>query len=183
MGILLGFAPFVIFALVDRLAGSIPGLIAGAAVALLFLARDWMGHQKAPKVLEIGTVILFGGLALYTALGGPTGSVFGVKLLVDAGLFLIVTVSIAIRQPFTAQYAREQVARELWSHPLFIRTNYVITAVWALAFLVTIAADLVLIDMPSLPPSAGIVATILALAAAVGFTAWYPRRVRASAAG
>lgn len=48
-------------------------------------------------------MVLLGGLALYAALGGPTGSIVVVQLAVNAGLLLIVLVSVAIRKPFTPQ--------------------------------------------------------------------------------
>ncbi len=179
MGILLAFAPFVAFALVDRLVGSTEGLIAGALVSAALLIRDRMTSGRAPKVLEIGTVILFGALALYAVFGGPTWSIVGVRLCVDLGLLLVVLVTIAIGQPFTLQYAREQVAPELWNSPEFLRTNYVITAVWALAFVVMVIADLILLYVPSLPPRVGIIATIAALVGAVKFTGWYPERAKA----
>ncbi|CAO3453529.1 hypothetical protein [Azospirillum argentinense] len=192
MGILLAFAPFIAFAVLDRLVGPVEGLIAGALVSATLLLRDWMSPGKTPKILEIGTVLLFGGLALYAVAGGPTrsvmggavmvGSVIGVRLLVDAGLLMIVLVSIALRRPFTLQYARERVAHEVWDDPRFIHTNYVITGVWALAFLVLVIADLILLYRPDLPPRFGIVATVLALVGAIKFTSWYPER-RRSAAG
>ena len=125
MNILLAFAPFIAFALIDRLVGSTEGLIAGALVAAALLARDWITPGRTPKLLEIGTVLLFGGLALYAVLGGPTWSVIGVRLCVDDGLLLIVLVSMAVGHPFTLQYAREQVAPEFWDSPEFLRTNYV----------------------------------------------------------
>jgi hypothetical protein len=134
MGILLAFAPFFAFAVIDRLANGTAGLIVGTAVSAALILRDLLTPNRAPKVLEIGTVIQFGGLALYAVLFYPTWSIVGVRLRVDAGLLLIVLVSIALQRPFTLRYAREQVAREFWSSPTFVRTNYVITAVWALAF-------------------------------------------------
>jgi hypothetical protein len=179
MGMLLAFAPFIGFALVDRLIGATEGLIAGAVISAILLLRDWLGAARAPKVLELGTVVLFGGLALYALLGGPTWSIIGVRLCVDAGLLLIVLVSIGLRRPFTLQYAREQVPRDLWDSPEFIRTNYVISGIWALAFAVLVAADLVLLCVPSLPPRIGIIATVLALVGALKFTAWYPERRQA----
>ncbi|KAA1053249.1 hypothetical protein [Azospirillum argentinense] len=187
MGILLAFAPFIAFAVLDRLVGPVEGLIAGALVSATMLLRDWMSPGRTPKILEVGTVLLFGGLALYAVAGGPTrsvmgGSVMGVRLLVDAGLLLIVLISIALRRPFTLQYAREQVAHEFWDSPNFIHTNYVITGVWALAFLVLVIADLTLLYRPDLPPRFGIVATVLALVGAIKFTSWYPEH-RRSAAG
>jgi hypothetical protein len=182
MGILLAFAPFIALAIVDRLAGSTEGLVAGAIVSVGLLLRDWIIPGKHPKLLELGTVLLFGGLALYAILGGPTWSVIGVRLCVDAGLLLIVLVSMAVGRPFTLQYAREQVPAEFWNSPEFIRTNYVITAVWALAFAVMVVAELVLLTVPSMPPRIGIAAIVLALIGAVKFTGWYPERVKARSA-
>jgi hypothetical protein len=181
MGIMLAFAPFIAFAAVDRLLGSAEGLFAGFAVSFILLLRDWFSANRSPKILEIGTSILFGALALYTLFSHAAWSVMGVRLVVDAGLLLIVLISIAIRQPFTMQYAREQVSQDLWTSEEFIRTNYVITAVWALAFVALVAADLVLINMPDLPPRFAIIATVLALVGAIKFTSWYPDRNRAAA--
>ncbi|HEY0184672.1 MAG TPA: hypothetical protein VGC09_17875 [Rhodopila sp.] len=178
MGMLLAFAPFIAFAVIDRLVGATAGLIAGAVAAAALLLRDRLTPGRVPKILEIGTVILFGGLAVYAVFGGPTGSIMGVRLAVDTGLLLIVVISIAVHRPFTLQYAREQVGREYWNSPDFIRANYVITAAWAVAFVVLVAADLVLVYVPDIPPRVGIIATILALIAAVKFTGWYPERQR-----
>ena len=69
----------------------------------------------------------------------------------DSGLLLIVLISIALRQPFTLQYAQERVAPEMWSEPGFLRTNYVITAAWAAALALLIVADLVLAYGPATP--------------------------------
>ena len=177
MGILLAFTPFIAFAVVDRLSGPTEGLVAGAVVSAALLLRDLLQGRTA-KVLEVGTAVLFGGLALYALLGRPSWSVIGVRLVVDTGLLLIVLASLAMRRPFTLQYAREQVAPELWNAPEFVRTNYVITAVWALAFAVMVVAELVLLYVPDIPPRAGIFAIILALVGAVKFTGWYPERQR-----
>ena len=97
-------------------------------------------------------------------------------MLVDSGLLLIVLGSIAVRQPFTLQYAREQIAPELWDNPKFIRTNYIITGVWALAFVVMVVAELALLYVPGLPRRVGVIAIVVALIGAVKFTGWYPER-------
>ena len=176
MGILLAFAPFLAFAIVDRLMGSVDGLMAGAAISAALLIRDWLRPNAAPKILEIGTFILFAALALYAVVGAPAWSIMDVRLRVDGGLLLIVLVTMLIGKPFTLQYAREQVDRDLWTTPAFVRTNYFITAAWAAAFGVMVLADLVLIYMPDLPPRFGIIATVAAIVGAVKFTGWYPER-------
>ena len=178
MGILLAFAPFLVFAVVDRMAGPLAGLIAGALVALVLLARDWLGAGRSVKILDIGTTLLFAGLVLYSFLAQPTWSVIAVRLCVDTGLLLIVLASLAVGRPFTMQYAREQVQPELWNSSEFRRTNYLITGVWALAFAVMVVAELILLYAPGLPPRVGIIVIILALVGAVKFTGWYPEHVR-----
>ena len=172
------FAPFIAFALVDRLVGPTQGLFAGVIVSVTLLVRDWVTPGRTPKILEIGTALLFAGLAFYAAVGKPTWSVIGVRLCVDTGLLLIVLISMAAGRPFTLQYAREQVAPEFRSNPEFARTNYVITAIWALAFFVMVIAELALLYIPGLPRRVGIIAIVLALGGAVKFTGWYPEHVR-----
>jgi hypothetical protein len=176
MGILLAFAPFIIFAVLDRIAGPTAALAAGAAASAALIARDLFDSGRSLKVLEAGTFVLFGGLALYTLLTGTNWSVIGVRLCVDAGLLLVVLASMAVGRPFTLQYAREQVAPEWWNRPELIRTNYVISGVWALAFFVMVLAELALLNIPGLPPRAGVMAIVLALLGAVKFTGWYPER-------
>ncbi|MEF0940279.1 hypothetical protein [Rhizobium sp. BR 362] len=183
MSLLLAFLPFIVFAVANGFTSPTLALFLAALVSLVLLLRDRLILGKAPKILDIGTTILFGGLALCVLLGGAMESIFAVRLAVDAGLLAIVLISIAVRRPFTLQYAREQVAHEFWDNPVFIRTNYIITSVWALAFTVMAAADAILLYAPEIPTNVGIVATIAALAGAVRFTGWYPKRVRQTAGG
>ena len=70
------------------------------------MIRDWAILHQTPKILEIGTFVLFGGLALYAVLGGPMWSIMGVRLRVDAGLLTLVLITMAVGRPFTLQYAR-----------------------------------------------------------------------------
>jgi hypothetical protein len=180
MGILLAFAPFIVFVVVERLVGVTTGLVSATVVSALLVLRDVISH-KTLKVLELGSLVLFGGLALYAKFASPTWSIIAVRLRVDAGLLLIVLISLALRRPFTLQYAREQVAQELWDSPEFVRTNYVITAVWAVAFAVMVIAEAAILYVPSLPQRAGVIATILAIYGAFRFTMDYPKRRQARA--
>ena len=181
MGILLAFAPFILFVIVEKIVGTTAGLLSAAIVSAALVLRDTFSKNRSAKVLEIGTLILFGGLAIYAAGMRPAWPIAGVRLRVDAGLLLVVLVSMAIRRPFTLQCAREETPPELWNQPEFVRVNYIITAVWALAFVVMVAADLVLFYVPGLRPSISIIATIAAIYGAIKFTSWYPEREQAKA--
>lgn len=175
MSILLAFAPFIVFAVLDRFVGSLAGLVAAAIVSIVLLVREWSGG-RTPKTLEIGSAILFGGLAAYVYFSAGDLPLMGVRLLVDIGLLAIVLISIAISMPFTMQYAREKVAQQYWRSPEFRQTNLTITWVWAAAFAVLVIADAVLLYVPDAPPAVGTVVIIGTLVAAVKFTAWYPKQ-------
>ena len=90
MGILLAFAPFFVFIVVERLAGVTAGLAAATATSAGLLVRDALRRKKTIKVLEIGTFLLFGGLTAYTVLVQTAWSIPAVRLWVDAGLLVIV---------------------------------------------------------------------------------------------
>jgi len=177
MGYLLGFLPFIVFFLLMRLASPLAGLAAALATSLILALRDWRRGDSI-KILEIGSLALFAVLVLYTLIAAPQWTVATVRLAVDAGLFAIAAASLAIDRPFTLQYARQQVPKEYWTTPLFLNTNRLITAVWAAAFAVLVAADAAAEYLPAIPLSADITASIAALGAAVAFTLWYPARVR-----
>jgi hypothetical protein len=178
MGTILAFAPFLVFVVVERLAGVSVGLVAAAIVSAVLLLRDAISPKRVVKVLEIGTLLLFGGLAAFALITRAAWSIPGVRLSVDAGLLLTVIFSIAIRKPFTLQYACEQVPQEFWESPQFIRTNYVITVVWAAAFAIMVIADLVMIYVPNLPTYFSILVTVFAIWCAAKFTLMYPDRVK-----
>jgi hypothetical protein len=94
-------------------------------------------------------------------------------------MLAIVLVSLAVRRPFTLQYAREQTPPEIWASPLFLRANDIISGVWAIAFALLVAADAALLAWPETPGWIGIAATVLVLVAAVRFTLWYPDHLKA----
>jgi hypothetical protein len=100
MNIALSFAPFVAFALLVGAVGPVWALIVGAVVSAVLLVRDRLGG-RSPKILEIGTFILFAALALYMGVTGDAVSVVGAKLAVDAGLFVIALASMVLGRPFT----------------------------------------------------------------------------------
>jgi hypothetical protein len=98
---------------------------------------------------------------------------------------VIVLGSLLVRQPFTLQYAREDAPREMWHEPHFLRANYVITWVWAMAFAIEAASglygDAVLRNSDNL--WTGWIIQTLPLIIAAQFTIWYPNRLRAVGEG
>jgi hypothetical protein len=181
MGILLALAPLIAFATTGAFAGPIPALMTGALVSAALHVRDLADPKRTPKLIESVTVLLFLGLTLYVAIGGCVWSMAAIRLYVDVGLFVIAIVSMMVGSPFILQYVREQDAPDFSDGPGCLRTNRIITGAWATAFAVMTIAELGLLYVPRLPPPVAIVAIVLALGGAVGFTEWYPKQAKANA--
>lgn len=135
-----------------------------------------MRHQSL-KLLEAGSLILFGLLALAARSQQFSLSVVGVRLCVDSGLFVIVGGSVLIGRPFTLQYAREQVSPEIAATNTFETTNLKLSAIWALAFAAIVATDTAMLYLPSFTPVIGTAVIVAVLAGATFVTAWLPKRV------
>ncbi|SFU96601.1 hypothetical protein SAMN02799631_03467 [Methylobacterium sp. 174MFSha1.1] len=171
MNLLVSFAPFFAFAVLIHLGYVEAALWAGALVAAALMLRDRLVLGRSLKILEAGTLVLFAGLAIYTRATGQTWTIPAVRLVVDAGLLVIVLASLAAGRPFTVQYARETTPPEVWSTPEFGRVNRAVTLAWAAAFAVLVLADAAMVFVPEIPRRLDILATVLALVGAYKFTA------------
>ncbi|MFI5639689.1 hypothetical protein ACIA8H_20045 [Streptomyces goshikiensis] len=185
----IGMSPWIVFSLFVG-----PGRFEWAVVIALTISIALVVVSRlvepggSMKILEVSDVAFFAVLAVIGALASPgthrwletyAGEVSNIALTA------IAFGSMAVRKPFTLQYAREQVDPALWDSPVFLRTNYMITGAWGLAFLVAAIAgafgDLVLHDPNNI--WTGWIIQVLAIVAALRFTAWYPEVVRARAHG
>jgi len=181
MTLFLILAPYGAFAALMLLTSSAVSLFASAAICLAVIGLDlWRG--RAIKILGAGSVVTFVTVGLYVSLVDPSTSAAMVHLAVDAGILLVTLFSLAIRQPFTLQYALEVTDTETAKFPGFLSANYVITWAWVLAFLLMILANALLIYVPGLPLWSGIVIAFAARNTAVYFSRWYPQHRRAKAA-
>lgn len=174
MNLVWGFAPFIVFSLIDHALGLWQGLIAALLVAIAVLFRHRM-EGRSTKILEVGSAILFAALALFVFATGADLSFPALRALVDTGLLAIAIVSIVIGTPFTIQYAKETTPQQHWNSPLFRRANLVISLVWALSFAVNALADFVLVLIPEAPAQLATLFAVATLVASLKFTKWYPK--------
>lgn len=160
----------------------------GIALALsaVFLVAD-LARGRSLKLLTVVDVIFFAGLLIFVLLIDPTGKAWletWIGEISNITLVLIAVGSMLVRKPFTLQYAREQVDRKYWHLPTFLHTNYMITGVWAGAFLVSAIAgfygDAVLRNSDNI--WTGWVIQIGAIIVALQFSEWYPDVARARVA-
>jgi hypothetical protein len=174
MTIFLILAPFGSFTLLMLVTSTAISLFAAAAICLAIIVYDIV-RGRSVKMLGAGSVLLFGALGGYVILVDPEMSSSAVKLAIDAGVLAIALASIALRFPFTLQYALEAVDAETAGLPGFMRANYIITWAWTGAFAAMMAANLLMLIEPSLPLWSGIAIVFAARNSAAYFTKWYPQ--------
>jgi len=129
--LVVAFLPWIIFAaLGDRhfLAALFLALVAAAVTTMRQIMR------RSLKILDSVTLAFFVFIAI--GLVGFDWMLLAsyMTILVNFTLTAIAWGSLLVGTPFTIQYAREQVAPELWRTRLFLRINQYISAVWGVAF-------------------------------------------------
>jgi hypothetical protein len=173
-----GVAPWVLFSVL-----STPGRfeIAVCWALGLSLLTTWTASRRGIPVyaLDVLGVTFFAILAV-VGLVATHGMITFLELwageLTNIALALFAIATIVVRRPFTLPYAKEQVSEEHWDTSLFLRINYLISAVWAAAFtfsaVVGLIGDAVLRDSNNF--WTGWVLQLAALFFAVAYTEFYP---------
>jgi hypothetical protein len=167
-------SPFGAFAMLMLVAPPAVALFTAATLALAVIGYD-LYRGASVKILMTASTVLFGALGAYDIVSQGNWSPVAVRVAVDGGVLAIALVSIAIRMPFTLQYAREKVDAETMKLPGFVRVNYVITWFWAGAIVLMLVADILTIYAPSVPLWIGVAIAFAARNGAVYFSRWYPQ--------
>lgn len=178
-----GIAPWVLMSVL-----SAPGRFEEAVCFALGLAllTTWLSRHRGRPVhaLDIFGLLFFVVLAAVGLLASDH-IISWLELwageLTNAALALFVLATLLFRKPFTLPYAKEQTPEEFWGSPVFVKANYVISTVWAAAFLfstgVGLIGDAVLHDANNF--WTGWVLQLAAIFFAVAFTEYYPDRAGA----
>jgi hypothetical protein len=178
-----GFAPWIAMSVVVG-----PGRFEIAAILAfaISLGTGVLGAVvgERPKLLDLVGIGFFAVLILAGLLVDQTGLNWLERWageLSNIAIVLVALFSIAIRMPFTIQYARESVPQENWESPLFMHINYMVTWVWTAAFTLTAIAGFIG-DGPLHEPDnvwTNWLVQIGLLILALRFTEWYPDRATA----
>jgi hypothetical protein len=142
-GIYVAFVPWVLFTLItqhDSLkAAAIAALGASVVIALPALIAG------RPKLLEVGAIVAFVGFAVvaFSADAATGALVARYARAMAAGVLALIAFGSLLLTPFTEQYARESVPRELWSSPRFKHINRQLTLMWAWVFVAMIPSHLI----------------------------------------
>jgi hypothetical protein len=171
MNLVLGFGPFILFALLSRLSADL-ALWTAFAAAFVVTIRDFIERPQL-RLLDGVSLLLFGALALWRGFLDPGLTLAALHTIVDLGLTAAILLSLLRRKPFSLQYA----GRGGWSEADFLRINFVISFVWLAAFAAMALAD-ALVTFASQPLYVGIAVSVAAFALSILVTLRYPASVK-----
>ncbi|AGP57539.1 hypothetical protein [Streptomyces rapamycinicus] len=173
-----GFLPWVAFAGLAAFGWQWASLGA-LVVSTLVLVKGMMDGYKADAlVLEYSNTLFF---ALWTVLAfadtnSPAEHLDGPVSM--AWLAATAWGSIVFGHPFTTGLAKRDVPPDMWNHPGFIRTNLILTRVWATAFSIS-TLTLGLVVVADLNVAFRVFFQVTGLVVPAIVTVQYPKRVQA----
>ncbi len=168
--LVLSFAPWLAFLIIAR--DSLFRLKLGLVVALALSVVMGVARLHRGIILWVG-LAFFSYATVAVVVFDDMWAARHMGVLANGALAAGAWFTIAVGKPFTLDYAREHIDPAFWNHPSFIRTNVLITAVWAMAF--TVSALLAWGKMANvwLPDWGYEVLSYTILLATAGFTSVY----------
>jgi hypothetical protein len=172
MNLVVGFAPFILFAALSRLSADLALWVAFAA-AFVVTIRDFV-ESPSLRLLDAGCLVLFALLSLWRGFLDPSLPLAMVRFIADIALFVLLGGSVLLRRPFSIDYARLDPQEAAWPPALFRKVNYLVSGAWAIAFLAMAVADGTVAFIPQLALYGSIAVSVVALGLAATFTLRYP---------
>jgi hypothetical protein len=172
MNLVAGFAPFILFTVLSRLSVDLALWVAFAA-AFVITIRDFV-ESPSLRLLDAGSLTLFALLALGRGFLDPNLSLAAARFAAALSLFLLLGLPLALKRPFSVDYARLDPREAGWPPELFLKVNYLVSGVWTGAFAAMMVADGAVAFDTGLPLYGSIAISLIALTGAVTFTLRYP---------
>lgn len=116
--------------IIGAVLGRWPWALFGGTVIMLVIVGIEYRHRavKIPDAVALGFFTVM--LAVTVAIGQWVIADYNV-LIIWSAFAIVFWATILMRFPFTLQYAREQAPPAVWHQPAFMRTNYLISLLWA----------------------------------------------------
>lgn len=176
--LLLGFAPWIAFMFIAH--GSLfrlkLGLVVAAALCVVLAAL------RLSKGVIMWVGLAFFAISLVAVLGFESmWMARNMGVLANGALAVGAWATLAVGKPFTLEYAREHTDPSRWNDPLFLRTNVIITSVWALVFSIGAALAWLNTQHSGQPQWVLEVANYAFMLTAAIFTNAYPAAMKRSA--
>lgn len=143
LGIYLAFIPWIVFSVAAQHSTLKLAAVSALLTSVLIAARSI--RAGAAKLIELGTVLAFVGFTVVAFRADPATGAFVARYAraIAAALLAAIAFGSLLVTPFTEQYARESVPRQLWSSPQFKHVNRQLTTMWGLVFAAMVPAHVI----------------------------------------
>ncbi|MEL7640380.1 MAG: hypothetical protein AAGU21_12120 [Solidesulfovibrio sp.] len=173
---ILVFAPWLAFLVIAQ--GSLFRLKIGLLAALVLCII--LGVLRIHRGIILWTGLVFFFFSAVLVIGFEDSFFIQYMGVMTSGfLGLAAWIGIVIGKPFTLDYAREQVGKEVWGNKEFIRSNTFVSSFWAFTFSLNAVLAYGKINHFLVSGLIYEVASNSMLIFAVIFTSWYTRLARA----
>ena len=173
--LLLAFLPWLSFLAIAH--GGLLRLKIGLVVALVLSVVMGVARVHRGVILWAGLLFfIYATLAVVALDNMWTARHMGV--LANGMLAASTWLTVVLKRPFTLEYAREHVDPSLWTDPLFIKMNVVLTSLWGSIFTVNTILAWGKMEEFVLSELVYEIISYTLLVGTVIFTNWYPKHVR-----
>ncbi|GAC1396587.1 MAG: hypothetical protein NVSMB60_05450 [Mycobacterium sp.] len=133
MGILLGFAPWIVYWV---LVGNVPFSVSVLVALVVAVLSFGIGRVRAApgRTLEIGAVATFLVLAVLTFTLSQSFMERWIQPLSNAGILLVALVGALVGRPFVREFAQVDQPKEVIETEVFRRITSLLTWIWVAAF-------------------------------------------------
>lgn len=177
--LLLSFAPWLSFLFIAH--DTLLRVKIGLAVALVLSVVMGVLRLHRGIILWVG-LIFFTAATVAVFVFEDTWTLRHLGVLANGALAAGAWLTIIAGKPFTLDYAKEHVDPSLWNEPHFVRSNVLITAVWASTFTANCALAFGKMEHIALSDLAFEIISYALLLGTAAFTVWYPDHLRRSKA-
>jgi hypothetical protein len=173
--LLFAFAPWLAFVLIAH--GTAFRVKVGLVVALVLSIAMGITRLHRGIILWVG-LVFFGCATMAVVIFENLWTLQHMGILANGALAAGSWLTIAVRKPFTLDYAKEHTDPALWDNPAFLKANDIITAAWATTFTINCGlAFLKMIRFLFADLTFEFVSYALLVSTAF-FTVWYPAHFR-----
>jgi hypothetical protein len=173
--LLVAFAPWLCFLFIAH--DTLFRVKLGLVVALVLSVVMGVARVHRGIILWVG-LVFFAAATVAVVWWEDMWTLRHMGILANGALALGAWLTIAAGKPFTLDYAREHTDPSLWGKPEFIRSNVIITSVWASAFTVNCALAYAKMERLGLSDLGYEIVSYALLVATALFTTWYPAHLR-----
>ena len=175
--LILGFIPWLLFMFIagHSLYQLEMAILICLAASVVFGFRD----LRDRFILQWGSLIFFAACAILVNGLKIIWAAENMDLLANGYLAGLVWISIALKKPFTLQYARRDLPKDRWNDVHVVRACMVIAVVWAC--LMTVSAVMSAVKhshIVQLPDWVYFYISMTNLVVGAIFTVWYKKRAR-----